>query len=146
MITAPAGTQVETNVPVPSDWNWSGAPPPGVRMITSATPPHTNDIASVTTMSGTPLITIRPPLIAPITAPISISPNEISSDVAKLWCSISDAAVTLITATITPSDRSMPPEMTITDYAMAANTSGSAPMTIDPRSNAVNATGASAQA
>jgi hypothetical protein len=80
-MTAPAGIHVEMNVPVPSDWNWVGAPPPGVRMITSATPPHTNDIASVTTMSGTPLITHRPPLIAPISAPRSISPNAISSAV-----------------------------------------------------------------
>ncbi len=134
------------NVPVPSDWNCVGAPPPGVRMITSATPPQTNDIASVTTMSGTPLSTTRPPLIAPITTPTSISPNAISNAVAKLWSSISDAARTLITATITPSDRSIPPEMTITDWAIAANTSGSAPMTIEPRSNDVNATGASAHA
>jgi hypothetical protein len=51
-----------------------------------------------------------------------------------------------MTATITPSDRSMPPEITITDWAIAANTSGSAPMTIEPRSNDVNATGASAHA
>ncbi len=62
----------------------------------------------------------------------------------KLWFSISDAAVTLMTATITPSERSMPPEITITACAIAANTSGSAPITIVLRSNDVNFTGASA--
>ena len=63
----------------------------------------------------------------------------------KLAVSISEAASTLITATITPSERSMPPEMTITDCAIAAKASGSAPMTIVLRSNEVNATGASAR-
>ena len=39
----------------------------------------------------------------------------------------------------------MPPEMMITDCAIAAKTSGSAPITIVLRSNDVNFTGASAQ-
>ena len=84
-------------------------------------------------------------MIAPITTPTSMSPNAISSDIAKLSFSISDAASTLMTATITPSERSMPPEMTITACAIAAKASGRPPMTIVLRSNDVNATGASAQ-
>ena len=45
------------------------APPPGVLRTSSAAPAQTNDIASVTTMSGTRVTTIRPPLIAPSTSP-----------------------------------------------------------------------------
>ena len=61
-----------------------GAPPPGL----VAGPParrraHTNDIASVTTMSGTPLKTISPPLSAPIARRASISPSAISSAVGE---------------------------------------------------------------
>ena len=145
MITAPAGIHSLKTTPVPSAWYSSGEPPPGVRMISSATPPQTNDMASVTTMSGTPVITHRPPLIAPIATPTSMSPNTISSEVAKLWPSISDAARTLMTATMTPSERSMPPEMTITAWAIAAKASGRPPMTIVLRSNDVKVTGASAQ-
>ena len=145
MITAPAGIHSEKTTPVPSAWNSAGDPPPGVRMISSATPPHTNDIASVTTMSGTPVSTISPPLIMPMTTPTSMRPTAISSDMAKLSFSISDAASTLITATITPSERSIPPEITITACAIAANASGRPPMTIVLRSNDVNVTGASAQ-
>ena len=143
--TAPAGIHSLKTMPVPSAWNSTGEPPPGVRMISSATPPHTNDMASVTTMSGTPVITHRPPLIVPSSTPTNISPTAISSDVAKLWSSISDAASTLMIATITPSERSMPPEMTITPCAIAANASGRPPMTIVLRSNDVKVTGASAQ-
>ena len=96
-------------------------------------------------MSGTPVRTTSPPLMAPMSTPTSISPTAISSDIAKLSFSISDAASTLMTATITPSERSMPPEITITPWAIAANASGRPPMTIVLRSNDVNVTGASAQ-
>src|ERR671914_270902 len=72
MPPAPAGTPWETNTPVPSAWYSTGDPPPGVRMISSATPPHTNDMARVTTMSGTPVSTISPPLIVPRSTPTNM--------------------------------------------------------------------------
>jgi hypothetical protein len=84
-------------------------------------------------------------LIVPITTPTIISPNAIRIDVPKLAFSISEAASTLMTATITPSERSIPPEITITDCAIAAKASGSAPRTIVLRSNEVKVTGASAR-
>ena len=43
----------------------SEAPPPGAFSTSSAQPAQTNDIASVTTMSGTRVITTSVPLIAP---------------------------------------------------------------------------------
>ena len=49
----------------------SAAPPPGDSRTSSATPCQTNSMASVTTMSGTRVMTIRRPLIAPRTRPSS---------------------------------------------------------------------------
>ena len=96
-------------------------------------------------MSGTPLATISRPLIVPSRMPTPIRPIAIRIAVAKLVSSIHFAASTLTTATITPSERSMPPEMMITDCAIAANASGSPPSTIVLRSNDVKATGGSAR-
>ena len=106
----------------------SADPPPGVCRTTSAAPAQTNDIASVTTMSGTRVMTTRAPLMMPRIRPRTRTPRTTGTANASGWSFMSTAAVTLVSAIIEPIDRSMPPEMTTMAWATAAIASGSAPM------------------
>ena len=103
-----------------------GAAPPGAFRINSAVPCQTNSIASVTTISGTRVTTIRVPLMAPIAAPRSKTHSTTRADWPSLAPSISRAAVTLHTAIIEARDRSMPPAITTTAMPRVAKAKGKA--------------------
>ena len=100
------------------------APPPGVLRMRSAAPAHTNDIASVTTMSGTLVTTMRPPLMAPTASPSRRTPTTTATPNASPWPFIKTADVTLARAITDPTERSIPPEMTTIAWATAANAIG----------------------
>ena len=100
----------------------------GVRRTTSAAPAHTNDIASVTTMSGTRVMTTSTPLMMPRIETQHEHADD-HRDRERLGLVLHEtAAVTLVSAIIEPIDRSMPPEMTTIAWATAAIASGSAPI------------------
>ena len=105
----------------------SADPPPGEGSTTSAAPAHTNDMASVTTMSGTRVITTRAPLMPPRMSPRTRTPRTTGMAKASDWSFMRSAAVTLVRAIIEPIERSMPPEMTTMAWATAAMASGMAP-------------------
>ena len=94
----------------------------------SALPAHTNDIASVTTMSGTRVTTTSTPLTAPSPSPSSSVPMTTTIANSSLWPFIRVADTTLVSAIIEPMDRSMPPARTTTAWATAASASGSTEM------------------
>ena len=100
------------------------AAPPGASRTSRAQPAHTNDMASVTTMSGTRVMTTRAPLVVPITTPRSNTPTTTPTPNASLWPSIRLAAMTLVSAMTEPIDKSSPPAMTTTAWATAANARG----------------------
>ena len=52
-----------------SPWSQGTDPPPGESSTSSVVPAQTNDMARVTTMSGTRVTTISDPLIAPTAIP-----------------------------------------------------------------------------
>ena len=75
-------------------------------------------------MSGTRVMTTRPPLMAPSTSPSS-KHGEDDGDADLLgWPFIRTAATTLVRAIIEPIDRSIPPEMTTIACPTAASASG----------------------
>ena len=123
--TAAFGTHGLTNGPAASPMSHGAAPPPGEFRTRSAKPAQTNDMARVTTMSGTLVMTTRPPLTAPRARPRSSTPTTTTMPNSSLWPCISEAAITLVSAIIEPIDRSMPPEMTTMAWATAASASGS---------------------
>ena len=84
-------------------------------------------MASVTTMSGTRVMTTSVPLMMPRMMPRTSTPRTTGIANASDWSFIRSAAVTLVRAIIEPIDRSMPPEMTTMACATAANASGMAP-------------------
>ena len=79
----PFGTHGVIRLPDAISMNASGAPPPGLGRISSATPPQTNDIASVTTMSGTRVRTAITPFKLPARVPPTTTRNATSSAVGK---------------------------------------------------------------
>ncbi len=99
-------------------------PPPGVRSTMSASPAQTNDIASVTTMSGTRVMTTSEPLTAPSSRPSARTPRTTMTPNSSLWPFIWEAATTLVNAIIDPIERSIPPEITMIACAAAASASG----------------------
>ena len=77
-------------------------------------------------MSGTRVMTISAPLIAPSTRPrrrVSATATMANSGLAP---SISTAAVTLVSAIIEAMERSMPPAITTTVWAATAKAKGRA--------------------
>ena len=107
-----------------SSFSQTAAPPPGDFSTSSAHPAQTNDIASVTTMSGTRVTTTRLPLIAPRTRPRTSTPTTTAMPNSSLWPFIREAATTLVRAIIEPIDRSIPPEITTIAWPTAASASG----------------------
>ena len=100
-------------------------PPPGPLSTSSAQPAHTNDMASVTTMSGTRVATTSAPLTAPSRRPRSSTPMTTTTPNSSLWPFIRVAATTLVSAIIEPIERSIPPAITTTACATAAKARGS---------------------
>ena len=120
------GTHSVNSPPAGSVLSQSAASPLGVLRTSSAAPAHTNDIASVTTMSGTRVMTTRPPLMTPSTTPSARVAATATMPNSSLAPVMSTAAVTFVSAIIEPIDRSMPPAMTTTAWATAAKATGSA--------------------
>ena len=90
----------------------------------SAQPAHTNDIASVTTMSATRVKTTTLPLIAPRTMPRIRTPTT-TRDADLLALALHQRRGDDVRdAIIAPIDRSMPPEITTIAWATAASASG----------------------
>ena len=82
-------------------------------------------------MSGTRESTIREPVNAPAAAdPTSKSAAKPSAS-RRLMCTMYFAATTLTRLISEPTERSMPPEMITTDWAIAANASGRASIASD---------------
>ena len=79
-------------------------------------------------MSGTRVTTMSDPLIAPTTSPSSEHAEDDEDGDAVALAFIRTAAVTLVSAIIEATDRSMPPEMTTIAWATAANATGSTPI------------------
>ena len=90
----------------------------------SALPPQTKAMASVTTMSGTRVATMRLPLMAPSSSPRTRTPMTTAMPNSSLWPFICVAATTLVRAIIEPIERSIPPPMTQMAWATAAMASG----------------------
>ena len=80
-----------TNGPITRFVSHFAASPPGEVRTRSAKPAHTNDIARVTTMSGTRVTTTRPPLMAPRTRPSTSTPTTTRTAYSPLWPSINEA-------------------------------------------------------
>ena len=116
----------------------AGAPPPGFSRISSATPPQMKPVVSVTMTSGTRETTTRSPLIAPIAAPAARIATASKSASPKLASFIVLAASTFATAMTDPIERSIPPEITTTACAAAAQASGNAAIATDCASNELN--------
>ncbi len=74
MTTAALGSHSTRSGPFTRSLSQTAAAPPGVLRTRSAQPAHTNDIARVTTMSGTRVTTTRPPFTAPMRTPSSRTP------------------------------------------------------------------------
>ena len=85
--------------------------------------------ASVTTMSGTPDTTATVPISPDSTMATATTRTAIRTTVPRSWSSIRRAAMQLASTIIAPTDRSMPPEMTITDWAMASRARAMVPAT-----------------
>ena len=100
------------------------AEPPAAFRINKAAPCQTNNIASVTTISGTRVTTISVPLSAPIAAPRSRTERTTGADWPTVALSISWAALALHTAIIEVRDRSMPPAITATGMPKVASAKG----------------------
>ena len=116
------GTPGIGTVPTISALSHSAAPPPGEARISSASPCSTNSIASVTTMSGTRVMTMRKPLNAPRQKPSPSTSGMTTNANSSLAPLISTAAVTLVTAIIEAIERSMPPAITTIACAATAKT------------------------
>ena len=123
--TAAFGIHSLPSDPVTRSLSHFADPPPGVGSTSSAQPAHTNDIARVTTMSGTRVRTTRPPLTAPSTRPRTSAPRTTATPNSSDWPFIRTAATTLTSAIIEPIERSIPPEMTTIACATAASARGS---------------------
>ncbi len=102
-------------------WKSGAVPPPGDPITNSANPARMKLAASVTMMSGTP--------DAVITTPVSVDRATVTTStsapsarhVPNPWSSIQSADRQLANTIIEPTDRSMPPEITTTPWAMATN-------------------------
>ena len=114
------------SVPRTRSLNQVAADPLGVLRTRSAAPAHTKDMASVTTMSGTLVTTTSAPLMAPSRSPCRSTRRTTRTANSSLFPFMSAAAVTLVSAIIEPTDRSMPPAMTTIAWATAARATGSA--------------------
>src|SRR4051812_36998208 len=79
--TAALGRASTTSGPTANAFSQSAEAPPGDGRTSSAKPANTNDVASVTTMSGTFESTIVTPLTAPSRSPMSITTNTIPTAV-----------------------------------------------------------------
>ncbi len=110
--TAPFGIHSLTRDPVTRSLSHLAEAPPGVFSTSNAKPAQTNDIARVTTMSGTRVMTTTPPLMAPRTSPSRSTPRTIATANSSDWPFMSEAETTLVRAITAPIDRSIPPEMT----------------------------------
>ena len=128
-----AGTPGTATVPTSSAFSHSAAAPPGALSTSSDVPSQTKSIARVTTISGTRVMTIRAPLIAPRTTPRRRTTGTTTIANSSLAPSIITAAVTLVSAIIEAIDRSMPPAMTIEAWAAAAKAKGSTASVSDPK-------------
>ena len=126
--TADLGIHSLTRDPMTRSLSHPEAAPPGAARTSSAKPAHTNDIASVTTMSGTLVRTTRAPLTAPSTRPRASTPTTTTTPNSSLWPFICVAQTTLVSAIIDPMERSIPPPMTTTACATAASASGNPPI------------------
>src|SRR5918999_513706 len=133
--TAAFGIDVEPTLPSARSEKSSGTPPPGISMIQSATPCHTNSIPSVTTMSGMRVSVMICPVKVLASAVSRSSRSENASAWRKLMSSMCFAESTFMTPISEPIERSMPPEMTTTACAMAAKHSGNASIASDAMSN-----------
>ena len=85
--------------------------PPGVGSTSSAAPAQTKSIESVTTISGTRLITTRVPFTRPMRTPMTRTSRTIGTESSGAFKS-STAAMAFVSAITEPIDRSMPPEIT----------------------------------
>ena len=126
------GTPGIGTVPTMISISHLAAPPPGASSTSNAVPCQTKSMESVTTMSGTRVMTISAPLIAPRTRPRRSTSGTTRSANSSLAPAIRTAAVTLVSAIIEAIERSMPPAMTTTVCAATANAKGSAARTSDP--------------
>ena len=126
--TADFGSQSVTSEPRTSSLSQSEAAPPGAALTRSAKPAQTNDMARVTTMSGTFVKTITTPLTPPTSRPMASTSSTTPIPNSPLWPFISEAQTTLVSAICDPIERSMPPLMTTTACATAARASGRTPI------------------
>ena len=102
-----------------------GADRPARSSTSSAQPAHTNDIASVTMMSGTRVTTTRPPLMAPRTRPRSSTPTATTdAELRALALHRRPRQRRSSAPSCEPIERSIPPEMTTIAWATAARASG----------------------
>ena len=81
-------------------------------------------------MSGTPEAVITNPMTVPRTPQMSSTATASARQAPRPWPSIHSAARQLANTIIEPTDRSMPPEMTTTAWAMARNASAIVPAVI----------------
>src|SRR3954447_23162175 len=74
-VTAAFGIHSLPSGPPTRPRSHAAAPPPGADRTSRAQPAHTNDIARVTTMSGTRVRTTRAPFTAPTASPRMSTPT-----------------------------------------------------------------------
>ena len=107
-------------VPTMVPFSHSATAPPGASRTSRAAPCRTKRVASVTTISGTRVTTIRMPLTAPSTSPMASTNGTTKSAYSSLAPFIIEAAVTLVSAIMAATERSMPPAMTTIVWAATA--------------------------
>ena len=111
-----------SNPPTSSSWNRGLVPPPGPSSTIRASPARMKLAARVTTMSGTPETTATAPMRPDSSIATTTTRTATRTTGPRSCSSISRAAMQLVSTIIAPTDRSMPPEMTITVWAMASRT------------------------
>src|SRR5215216_4078242 len=125
-----------SNPPTSSSWNRRLVPPPGPSSTIRARPARMKLAARVTTMSGTPETTATAPMMPDRTMATTMTSRATSTTGPRSCSSMRRAAMQLVRTIIAPTDRSIPPEMTITVWAMASRARVMVPATMPRTSKA----------
>jgi hypothetical protein len=128
-----------SNPPTSSSWKRGLVPPPGPSSTIRASPARMKLAARVTTMSGTPETTATVPMMPDRTMATTTTSRATSTTGPRSCSSMRRAAMQLVRTIIAPTDRSIPPEMTITVWAMASRARVMVPATMPRTSKAPKA-------
>ncbi len=105
--------------PTTRRWRSAEKPPPGEDRTNRAIPDRMKLAANVTTMSGMPDTVMTTPMSVDRAMAMAMTTSASATHVPRLCPSIQRAARQLVNTIMEPTERSMPPEITMMDCAMA---------------------------